>query len=163
MDYVATWMNDQKNKVALGVNPTIEFQNCNMEVNQGFALQGDGAHNSAILLPELINDGVRLLVYAGNADMMCNFIGNERWVEELDTKFHQEFSTAKSIPWITIEGGKLAGTVRSSGGGGFTAGNISFVTVFEAGHMVPFDQPEAALDLITRWIMDSPLSLAEQD
>ena len=29
--------------------------------------QGDGMHNSAALLPELINDGVRLLVYAGNA------------------------------------------------------------------------------------------------
>ena len=29
--------------------------------------QGDGMHNSALLLPELIDDGVRLLVYAGNA------------------------------------------------------------------------------------------------
>lgn len=32
-------------------------------------LQGDGMHNSALLLPELVNDGVRLLVYAGNAGM----------------------------------------------------------------------------------------------
>lgn len=36
-------------------------------VNQNFMYQGDGMHNSAALLPELINDGVRLLVYAGNA------------------------------------------------------------------------------------------------
>jgi len=158
MNYVAAWMNQPQNKVALGVNPTIDFQACNMEVNREFALQGDGAHNSALLLPDLVNDGVRLLVYAGNADMMCNFIGNERWVEALDTKFHKEFTTAKTIPWITLEGGKIAGTVRSSGGGGFTAGNVSFVTVHEAGHMVPYDQPEAALDLITRWITDSPLS-----
>lgn len=49
------------------MNPTIDFQACNMEVNRGFALQGDGAHNSALLLPDLVNDGVRLLVYAGNA------------------------------------------------------------------------------------------------
>ena len=26
-------------------------------------------------------------------------------------------------------------------------------------HMVPFDQPEAALDLFTRWITDVPLAL----
>lgn len=47
-------------------------------------------HNTASLLPDIIDDGVRLLVYAGNAgeillfhslpnltvvvDMMCNFI-----------------------------------------------------------------------------------------
>lgn len=29
--------------------------------------QGDGMHNAAALLPDLINDGIRLLVYAGNA------------------------------------------------------------------------------------------------
>ena len=36
--------------------------------------EGDGMHNSATLLPELLEAGKRLLVYAGNADGMCNFI-----------------------------------------------------------------------------------------
>lgn len=67
-------MNNPKNKAAIGVDPTRTFESCNMEVNQAFTMQGDGAHNSALLLPELIDDGVRLLVYAGNADMMCNYI-----------------------------------------------------------------------------------------
>jgi cathepsin A (carboxypeptidase C) len=74
MGWIETWMNDKANKVALGVDPAKDFQSCNMEVNQDFMFQGDGMHNSAALLPELINDGVRLLVYAGNADLMCNFI-----------------------------------------------------------------------------------------
>lgn len=38
-----------------------------MQVNQAFTLNGDGMHNSALLLPELVDAGVRLLVYAGNA------------------------------------------------------------------------------------------------
>jgi cathepsin A (carboxypeptidase C) len=41
------------------------------QVNQAFLFQGDGMHNSALLLPELVNDGVRLLVYAGNAGTSC--------------------------------------------------------------------------------------------
>lgn len=45
-----------------------------MQVYQAFFLQGDGMHNSAALLPELLEDGTRLLVYAGNADAMCNFM-----------------------------------------------------------------------------------------
>ncbi|KAJ6614660.1 carboxypeptidase C [Mycena sp. CBHHK59/15] len=158
MNWIETWMNDPKVKATLGVDPARTFASCNMEVNQAFAFQGDGMHNSAALLGELVDGGVRLLVYAGNADMMCNFIGNERWLEVLESKFTGEFRAAKSVPWIAAGSGKLAGSVRSAGGKGFSAGNVTFVTVFEAGHMVPFDQPEAALDLITRWIDNTPLS-----
>jgi cathepsin A (carboxypeptidase C) len=67
MGWIETWMNDHKNKAALGVNPEQTFASCNMDVNKAFTMQGDGMRNSASLLPELINDGVRLLVYAGNA------------------------------------------------------------------------------------------------
>ncbi|KAF8833259.1 peptidase S10, serine carboxypeptidase [Paxillus ammoniavirescens] len=158
MGWIETYMNDPAVKAALGVNPQRNFESCNMAVNQAFLLQGDSMHNTPALLPEMINDGVRLLVYAGNADMMCNYIGNERWLEVLDTKFLDEFASAPTEQWITMHSGKFAGTVRSAGGGGSGAGNVTFVAVHEAGHMVPFDQPEAALDMITRWILDIPLA-----
>ncbi|KAF8126125.1 Alpha/Beta hydrolase protein [Boletus edulis] len=157
MGWIETYLNQPDVKAALGVNPQRNFESCNMAINQAFMLQGDSMHNTPALLPPLINDGVRLLVYAGNADMMCNYIGNERWLEALETNFHDEFATAPTEQWITLEG-KVAGTVRSSTGGGFGAGNITFVTIHEAGHMVPFDQPEAALDMLTRWIADIPLA-----
>jgi len=160
MGWIETWMNEPSNKAALGVNPEKTFTSCNMEVNQAFTLNGDGMHNSAALLPELVDAGVRLLVYAGNADMMCNYMGNERWVEQLSTSFSEEFSNTEPVPWVTADTGRVAGEVRSAGRRGFGAGNVTFVNVYEAGHMVPYDQPEAALDLITRWIMDIPLSLA---
>src|SRR2546426_593984 len=67
MQWIEAWMNNPKNKAALGVNPKRDFESCNMAVNQAFTMAGDGMHNSASLLPELIEDGVRLLVYAGNA------------------------------------------------------------------------------------------------
>ncbi|KII83244.1 hypothetical protein PLICRDRAFT_455809 [Plicaturopsis crispa FD-325 SS-3] len=158
MNWIDTWMNIPANKLALGVDPARKFASCNMEVNQGFAFQGDGMHDSSKLIPELVESGIRLLVYAGNADMMCNFIGNERWVEALDSSFHDEFVKAEHLPWVTAESGRKAGLVRSAGGGGATAGNITFVAVHEAGHMVPYDQPEAGLDMINRWLADVPLS-----
>ena len=74
LQWIDTWMNLPATKKALGVNPSIEFQSCNMQVNQAFAMQGDGARNRAKLLPELIESGVRLLIYAGDADMACNYI-----------------------------------------------------------------------------------------
>ena len=74
MGWIETWMNDPVNKKAVGANPDADFESCNMQVNQAFMMQGDGMHNSALLLSDLVNDGVRLLIYAGNADYMCNFI-----------------------------------------------------------------------------------------
>ena len=65
-------MNNPQNKAALGVNPERTFESCNMDLNQAFTMNGDGMHNSALLLPELIEDGIRLLVYAGNAGELCN-------------------------------------------------------------------------------------------
>jgi len=158
MSWIETWMNSPANRVALGVSPERTFASCNMDVNKDFTLNGDSMRNHALLLPELINDGVKLLVYAGNADLICNYMGNERWVSKLETKLSTEYSEAKTVPWVTLNSGLEAGTVRSAGGNGFTAGNITFVVVHAAGHMVPHDQPEAALDLFTRWIMDIPLA-----
>jgi carboxypeptidase C (cathepsin A) len=79
-----------------------------------------------------------LLLTARMQDMMCNFMGNERWLEVFDSSFQSEFVAAQSIPWVTAGSGKLAGAVRSAGGKGFTAGNVTFVTVFEAGYVLCF-------------------------
>ena len=67
LGWVESYMNQPDVKAALGANPQRNFQACNMAVNQAFVLQGDSMHNTPALLPPLINDGVRLLVYAGNA------------------------------------------------------------------------------------------------
>lgn len=64
---------------------------------------------------------------------MCNFMGNERWVSKFDNVFHEEFASSKPTPWIVGGSRRIAGTVRTAGGGGFTAGNVTFLTVHEAG------------------------------
>jgi len=67
LEWVEAWMNDAKVKKELGANPSLTFQSCNMRVNQDFTAQADGMRNSALLLTDLVNEGVRLLVYAGSA------------------------------------------------------------------------------------------------
>ena len=53
------------------MSPERKFSICNQDVNKAFTLRGDWS-NSALLLPELVDDGVRLLVYAGNAGVFCS-------------------------------------------------------------------------------------------
>ena len=63
-------MNDPSNRLNLGIDPEAKpFQGCNMELNGKMQLRGQGMQSSAGLIPDLVDEGVRLLVYAGNAGM----------------------------------------------------------------------------------------------
>lgn len=55
---------------------------------------------------------------------------------KLEHKFHEEFSGNAPAPWVTLGSGRVAGRVRSAGGNGFTAGNVTFVEVFDAGYVL---------------------------
>lgn len=44
---------------------------------------------------------------------------------------------------------KSAGRFRQVGAG---AGLLTYLQVYDAGHMIPYDQPEAALSYFNRWI-----------
>lgn len=156
--WIETLMNNPKVKSQLGVPNSIEYQGCNMNINQQFFLQGDSVKNSATLLPPLLEDGIRVLVYAGEADYMCNAIGNRDWVLALQNVYQDELLNATRVPIRAIpKGGKTehkAGYVQKAGMG---AGNLAFAWIYEAGHMVPLDQPAAAFKMMSHWVNNRPL------
>lgn len=72
IEWATTWLNDPAHKAALGVNPTLYFEACNIPMNLKFNyIQGDSMRNGAKLLAPLIADGIRVLIYAGNAGMFA--------------------------------------------------------------------------------------------
>jgi cathepsin A (carboxypeptidase C) len=71
--------------------------------------------------------------------------GSEAYMETLETPFSAEFRRAVPRNWTVPGLARVAGYVRSAGGDGQTAGLQTFVNVYEAGHYVPWDQPEASL------------------
>jgi cathepsin A (carboxypeptidase C) len=54
-------------------------------------------------------------------------------MEALDSQFQSEFLQAASEPMVLASSGKPTGRVRTAGSDGETAGNYTFVEVFEAG------------------------------
>lgn len=159
MSWIETLMNRLDIKTALGVPRSIDFESCNLIVNQQFMLQGDGMRNSAKLLPELLADGVRVLVYAGEADFMCNVIGNRNWVLALENVYQRELINATHRP---IHAVPLGGTTKSEMGyvqkAGAGAGNLAFAWINEAGHMVPHDQPATALHMLNKWLRNEEIA-----
>lgn len=67
-----TFLNQDKVRKALGVGDNT-FVSCNETVNQ--AMIEDWMINLEVKIPTLIEDGINLLVYAGEYDFLCNWLG----------------------------------------------------------------------------------------
>ncbi|RYQ99090.1 hypothetical protein Ahy_B07g086949 [Arachis hypogaea] len=91
----------------------------------------------------LLEDGIQVLVYAGEEDLICNWLGNSRWVHAMEWSGQKEFGAASTVPFFVD--GAAAGTLKSHG-------PLAFLKVNEAGHMIPMDQPKAALQMLTNWM-----------
>ncbi|KAG2397536.1 Serine carboxypeptidase-like 48 [Vigna angularis] len=69
--------------------------------------------------------------------------GNLRWVNAMNWSGLKAFRASPTLEFV-VDGAE-AGTLNSYG-------PLSFLKVHEAGHLVPMDQPKAALQMLERWM-----------
>lgn len=137
------FLNQNSVREALGVGD-IDFVSCSTSVY--YAMLVDWMRNLEVGIPELLEDGVKLLVYAGEYDLICNWLGNSRWVNAMEWNGQKEFVASPEVDF-EVDGSK-AGLLK-------TYGSLSFLKIHDAGHMVPMDQPKAALEMLKRWTQGS--------
>ena len=80
-------------------------------------------------LSEVVQSGISVLVWAGDADWICNWIGNYDVANAVEFDGQDEFK-GKSLKPYTVNGTEK-GTFK-------TVDNFSFLRVYEAGHEVPY-------------------------
>lgn len=114
------------------------WQDCNMAVH--FAMLLDWEVNAGPKVAQLLEGGYQVLVYSGDKDYICNWEGGLNWVNALDWSHAQEF---RNKPLEKVSGGEAK-----------KVNNFAFFRVYDAGHMVPMDQPQAALDMINAFIQN---------
>ncbi|KDN39349.1 hypothetical protein RSAG8_08866, partial [Rhizoctonia solani AG-8 WAC10335] len=157
--WILKYLNRPDIKSELGVAPHTDFRVCGTAINHAFIQSGDPARNAAVLLPELIEDGLRMLNYAGDADLLSPLSGMVLWLENLNTTVQQNFINSPRIEFRS--GNRKAGYIRTTSDGD-DAGRIVLMEMYEAGHPAPYDQPHATLDMFTRWILNMPLATGDQ-
>ena len=81
----------------------------------------------------------------GDADFICNWLGNYAWTEGLDWSGKHAYNKIDLQDLTLGDYGRKIGEVKSNG-------NLTFMKIHAAGHMVPLDQPEAGLEFFNRWI-----------
>jgi len=139
---VGTYLSRPEVQKTLGVQGR-KWADCNRVVALEFELAGDWMKDFQQMIPDQLNSGIKVLIYAGDQDFICNWLGNQAWTQALPWPHQGEFNSTKPVDWNVD--GKKAGELQSSNG-------FSFLRVLDAGHMVPRDQPAAALAMINAFI-----------
>ncbi|KAJ3317249.1 hypothetical protein HDV06_001820 [Boothiomyces sp. JEL0866] len=140
---IEAYLNRPEIQEQLGVD--VQYEGCKRDINMNFLLAGDWMRPYVEYIPEILESGVRVLVYAGDADFICNWIGNKAWTLALEWEGSEGFNNAEDWQWKSKITGKDAGEFRMFG-------NFAFLRVYEAGHMVPYDQPEHSSEFFNMWI-----------
>jgi carboxypeptidase C (cathepsin A) len=94
----------------------------------------------------------KLLFFNGMNDMICNHIGNEKFLDNLDWLHTKDWILAKRYAWgydsAFIEHTKAHGPT------GYIKeyDNLAFLKIASSGHMVPMDLPDVALEMMRNFM-----------
>ncbi|OCK92170.1 uncharacterized protein K441DRAFT_614943 [Cenococcum geophilum 1.58] len=143
LGWISDYLNQDSVQEALGVEVS-SYDSCNFDINRNFLFQGDWMQPFHRLVPGIL-EKIPVLIYAGDADYICNWLGNQAWAEALEWPGQKAYNKVKMSDLLLSDDHSKIGEVKSSG-------NFTFLRLHAAGHMVPHDQPVASLDMLNRWL-----------
>lgn len=129
--------------VHANVQKNFRFDICSDGVYHGLK-NFDGVSTLANV-QSMLNQGLRVLFYNGQWDMMCNHFGTEKLLLTLDWDAADSYRDAKKYTW-NVDG------KRDPAGFAQQGGNLTYLVVANAGHMVPYNAPDAAADMLRRFV-----------
>lgn len=119
------------------------FTTYSAAVGYAFSTTGDDGREDETVADMLLllEQGVTVVMYYGDADYNCNWLGGE----VVSTEVGQPGFNNAGYTNISTSDGVVHGQVKQSGA-------FSFVRIYESGHEVPFYQPEVSLAIFERAI-----------
>ncbi|WPG97568.1 carboxypeptidase s1 like a [Acrodontium crateriforme] len=153
--------------VLSSIGAKVNYTESNKYVQQGFIATGDTIRGGQIEdLAYLLSKGIRVALIYGDADFVCNWYGGEAisFAVAAQLPSYPSQIAGQSNPPTYASGFSNAGyaeiVVNSSYVGGAVRqyGNLSFSRIYDAGHFVPFYQPETAFTVFTRVIQGTDIA-----
>ncbi|KAH6919842.1 hypothetical protein HPB50_029170 [Hyalomma asiaticum] len=145
-EYYQTFVDSQLVRTAIHVG-NLTFNNGSVTEKH---LREDVMQSVKPWLASLMNKPkYKVLIYNGQLDVVIAFPLTDNFVGSIQWSGKQAFDKAERKIWKTPDGNGVAGYARK-------VGNFKQVLVRNAGHILPYDQPDVALDLITRFIEGKP-------
>ncbi|RLM96119.1 hypothetical protein BBO99_00004536 [Phytophthora kernoviae] len=142
---IVKYLNKQDVRAALhgNVDKNFRFEICSNGVFKALS-KFDGV-STLDKVQSLLQGGLRVLFYNGQWDMMCNHYGTEKLLLNLKWNGSDAYQQANKYTWRVKSRKEPAGFAQQGG-------NLTYVVVTGAGHMVPMDVPDVAADLLHRFV-----------
>ncbi|KAJ7644874.1 alpha/beta-hydrolase [Roridomyces roridus] len=134
-------------KKAIGATSS-SYSECPDAPYDKFLPSGDDARTLLPQLSDLVERGLKVLVWAGDADIICNWLGNQAAVLAMTWHGQAELQSTP-LTNITVNGEAVAAVVNVD--------NFSFARVFGAGHEVAAFVPEAAFEIFKQVVAGEAL------
>ncbi|TFK89212.1 alpha/beta-hydrolase [Polyporus arcularius HHB13444] len=124
------------------------YSECSNAVGNQFGRTGDDARTLLPQLAALANSRLKILIWAGDADINCNWLGGHASVLAMDWYGNE---TLHNTPFtnMTIHGDAVAAIQNVD--------KFTFARVFQAGHEIPAFQPAAAFEIFAQIIRKEQL------
>ena len=122
-------------KNAIGVDKL--YVDCVDDVYQTLTRM-DWLEDTAPLLVPLLENNIKVLAYNGDLDFICNYISGEYWTGNLTWSGQDQFNAAN----FTEMGYGSSKKYK----------NFEYLRFYNAGHMVPMDQPAGALQMLNNFM-----------
>jgi len=103
-----------------------------------------------VYLDLLNNSKLRMLVYSGDVDGIVPVTGTRKWLDSMNMTISSEWR-----PWLDSfsQTGGFVEVYKH----GTNPNGLTFATVRDAGHMVPWTQPGRSFDLFSRFLQQKPI------
>ena len=153
LDYLIPWFNSNKTRMALGIPHDVDWISCQDPIYRAFYQDFFESYRQNI---SYILKSAKVLIYNGQNDLDNSLPGSVAYINQLNWSGLRDFQRAKKQIWQNEN--QVAGTVKLSS-------NLTVVSVYNAGHMVPLDQRSNALNMLRRFINNQKdwTSLTAQD
>ncbi|KAK2465009.1 hypothetical protein APHAL10511_003085 [Amanita phalloides] len=113
-----------------------------------FVKTGDDARTLLPQLAALVDSKLKILIWAGDADINCNWLGGWASMQAMDW-YGQDKLSCTQFTNLTMDGKAVGQYVNVD--------NFSFARIFAAGHEVPAFQPAVALEIFRQVIAKQQL------
>jgi len=145
LDPITQYLNQPSVQQTLGVN--ITWQTCNMDVYSAME-DTDFEYSYRDDIVTLLQY-YPVIFYNGNYDLICNFYGTSALLDQMPWSGQNQWIHAPNVTWHV--NGQPAGNARNYQ-------SLTYVVVYNAGHMVPHDQGQNALDLLNHLLTGQPFN-----
>eukprot|EP00934_Nitzschia_sp_Nitz4_P005883 Nitzschia sp. Nitz4//scaffold36_size144017//87077//88939//NITZ4_003100-RA/size144017-processed-gene-0.82-mRNA-1//-1//CDS//3329549498//5873//frame0 len=105
---------------------------------------------------ELLDSDVNMLFFNGVNDLICNHVGNEIALENIEWTHQSEFQLATRYGWKSAAAGKIGGYMKEFE-------NLMFLKILDSGHMVPMDVPDISLEMMQNLLFDESFQTYKQN